>query len=100
MVEGIEVMILKLFLFLIIVFGIYLLIVYHVKIKWKTFFKKGFKVDKKPYGVYCFCGKQGRGKTYSVVEFLKEHKDMKIFANIKSLKDVKYAKPTKLYNLL
>lgn len=83
-------MIIKLFLFLIIVFVIYLLCVYHVKIKFKTFFKKGFKVDKKPYGVYCFCGKQGKGKTYSVVEFLKDHKDMKIFANISSLKGVKY----------
>ena len=83
-------MIIKLLLLFIIVFIIYLLCVYHVKIKFKTFFKKGFKVDKKPYGVYCFCGKQGKGKTYSVVEFLKEHKDMKIFANISSLTDVNY----------
>lgn len=83
-------MIIKLLLFLIIAIVIYLLCVYHIKIKWKTFFKKGFKVEKKPYGVYCFCGKQGKGKTYSVVEFLKDHKDMKIYANIKSLKDVKY----------
>lgn len=90
MVEGIEIMILKLLLFLILLIVIYLLWFYHIKIKFKTFFKKGFKVDKKPYGVYCFCGKQGKGKTYSVVEFLEDHKDMKIFANIKSLKNVDY----------
>lgn len=90
MVEGIEIMILKVFLVLLVAIIIYLKFAYHIKIKYKTFFKKGFKVDKKPYGVYCFCGKQGKGKTYSVVEFLKEHSDMKIFANIKSLKGIKY----------
>lgn len=83
-------MILKVFLVLLVAIIIYLKCAYHIKIKYKTFLKKGFKVDKKPYGVYCFCGKQGKGKTYSVVEFLKEHSDMKIFANIKSLKGIKY----------
>lgn len=61
-----------------------------IKIKWKTFFKKGFKIDNGPYGVYCYDGKQGSFKTYSVVEFLLENKDKRIYSNIRSLKGVKY----------
>lgn len=61
-----------------------------VKIKWLTFFQKGFKKESKPYGVYCYCGKQGKGKTYSVIEFLRNNKDKKIYANINSLKNIDY----------
>ena len=42
------------------------------------------------FGVYCYCGKQGSGKTYSVVEFLKQQKDIKIYSNISTLKGIKY----------
>ena len=61
-----------------------------VKIKWLTFFHRGFKKEMKPYGVYCYCGKQGKGKTYSVIEFLRNNKDKKIYANINSLKGIDY----------
>lgn len=61
-----------------------------VKIKWKTFFQRGFFKDAKPYGVYCYCGKQGKGKTYSVVEFLLNNSDYKIFANISSIEGINY----------
>ena len=61
-----------------------------VKIKWLTFFQRGFKKETKPYGVYCYCGKQGKGKTYSVIEFLLHNKDKKIYANINSLQNVNY----------
>lgn len=61
-----------------------------LQIKWKTFLKKGFKVTRGQFGVYCYCGKQGRGKTYSVVEFLKENKDQEIYCNIKDLKGIEY----------
>ena len=61
----------------------------HVKIKLRTFFKKGLKMNKGAYGVYCYCGKQGQGKTYSVVEFLREHKKMKIYSNV-SLNGIEY----------
>lgn len=78
----------KLFIFLIFIVVIYK---YHyIKIKFKTFFKKGFKPDRGIFGVYCYCGKQGSGKTYSVVRYLKEHSDKKIYANISSLKGVDY----------
>ena len=61
-----------------------------LQIKWKTFFRKGFKVTRGQFGVYCYCGKQGRGKTYSVVEFLKENKDQEIYCNIRDLKGIEY----------
>lgn len=61
-----------------------------VKIKWKTFFRRGFFKDSKPYGVYCYCGKQGKGKTYSVVEFLLNNSDYKIYANISSIEGIDY----------
>lgn len=61
-----------------------------VRFKFKTFFRKGFKARRGKFGVYCYCGKQGTGKTYSVVEFLHEHKDMKIYANLKSITGIDY----------
>lgn len=61
-----------------------------IRIKWKTFLKKGFKPNRGKFGVYCYCGKQGQGKTYSVVEFLLQNKDKKIYSNVMSLKGVKF----------
>lgn len=57
----------------------------HTKIKWSTFFYKGFAPKRGKFGVYCYCGKQGSGKTYSVVEFLSKNKDMPIYSNIRTL---------------
>lgn len=55
------------------------------KIKWKTFLHKGFAPKRGKFGVYCYCGKQGSGKTYSVVEFLLNNKYLPIYSNIKTL---------------
>ena len=63
---------------------------YHIKIKLKTFFRKGFKPNRGIFGVYTYCGKQGSGKTYSVVEFLHNNTDMPIYSNIKSIRGFKY----------
>lgn len=62
----------------------------YVRIKFKTFFRKGFSPKRGKFGVYCYCGKQGQGKTYSVVEFLRQHKDSKIYCNIGSIQGIKY----------
>lgn len=80
------------YLFIIIFFCalIYTFYVKKIKIKLSTFFEKGFVPTKGPYGVYCFCGKQGKGKTYSVVEFLKDNSDMPIYSNIKSIEGIEY----------
>lgn len=54
----------------------------HIHIKYKTFTKKGFAPKRGPFGVYCYCGKQGKGKTYSCIEFLNENKHMPIYSNV------------------
>lgn len=51
-----------------------------------TFFRKGFPKHDDKYGIYCFTGKQGSGKTYSVIDFLAEtkNKKQKVLTNVKS----------------
>lgn len=52
------------------------------------------------FGVYCFTGKQGSGKTYSVNKFLrKRSKGRKVYSNV-TLKDFEYIKLTSLEQLL
>lgn len=76
--------------FLIIIFILVLLIRFrHTKIKIKTFFRKGFAPKRGKFGVYCYCGKQGSGKTYSAVEFLLNNSNLPIFSNV-HLKNIKY----------
>ena len=80
-----------LMLFIFLIFGIiYYKFSNKVKVKWKTFIKSGFKPNRGIFGVYCYCGKQGQGKTYSVVEFLHNNKDMPIYCNLKSIKGIDY----------
>jgi len=60
-----------------------------------TFFRKGFKKYDDNYGIYCFCGKQGDGKTYSVVDFLSETaKHKKIITNVESLLKMQHLNET------
>ena len=79
---------------LIIIFVLIILLAYKfknkIKIKWHTFIKRGFKPNRGIFGVYCYCGKQGQGKTYSVVEFLHNNKDLPIYANLTSIKGIDY----------
>lgn len=86
-----------LFIFILIIF---LQSKFKLKIKWLTFLKKGFKPNKNRFGVYCYCGKQGSGKTYSVIEFLNDNKDKPIYANLKSIKDIPYQYISNLEELL
>lgn len=64
----------------IILFVILLLFLYNYKvhIDWQSLFKLGFAKHDDPFGLYCYTGKQGEGKTYSAIKFLvkqqmKEH---------------------------
>lgn len=80
-------------IFLILGSGLILLLCwkYKVKIKLKTFFKKGFKPMRGNFGVYCYDGKQGKGKTYSLVEYLLDNRNsIEVFCNIKGIKNVDY----------
>ena len=88
-------------IFIIVLFVFLLIRFRHTKIKFKTFFKKGFAPKRGRFGVYCYCGKQGSGKTYSVVEFLKQQdKDMKIYSNISTLKGINFTYFNGFDNLL
>lgn len=76
--------------FLIILIVVVLIVKFrHVRIKFKTFFRKGFAPKRGKFGIYCYCGKQGKGKTYSVVEFLKNEAKLPIYSNV-HLKGIKY----------
>lgn len=68
---------------------IYFLIKYKISIDIQSFFKKGFQARRGKFGVYCFCGKQGSGKTFSTVNFITKHLEMPIYSNI-HLKDIDY----------
>ena len=72
----------------------------HTKIKFKTFFKKGFAPKRGKFGVYCYCGKQGSGKTYSAVEFILNNSHLPIFSNVSTIKGVKYIYFSGFDNLL
>lgn len=59
----------------------------HLNIDFKSFFRKGFKKIDSAYGLYCYTGKQGTGKTYSSIRFLikqKQRFDYRIVTNVKS----------------
>lgn len=72
----------------------------HTKIKFKTFFKKGFAPKRGKFGVYCYCGKQGSGKTYSAVEFILNNSTLPIFSNVSTIKGVNYIYFSGFDNLL
>lgn len=68
----------------IIIALLYYIISNKVKVKIKTFIKKGFKVNKGIFGIYCYCGFQGNGKTYSCAEYVFDNKDnICLFSNVK-----------------
>lgn len=70
-------------LFLFIIILVFVLIKNKIKIKFKTFFKKGFRVNRGIFGIYCYCGMQGQGKTYSCVEYVKDNENnIILFSNV------------------
>ena len=77
-------------IFLLVIIIFILIRFRHTKIKFKTFFKKGFAPKRGKFGVYCYCGKQGSGKTYSAVEFLLNNSNLPIYSNVSTIKGVDY----------
>lgn len=58
-----------------------------IHIDFKTFFRKGFKKIDNKFGLFCYTGKQGKGKTYSAIKFIIEQKlkyNYTILTNVKS----------------
>lgn len=79
------------FLFLIIGLVVVLCIRFKVKVKLKTFFKRGFAPKRGDFGLYVYDGKQGKGKTYSLVEYLLDNRhNIEVFCNINGIKNVNY----------
>lgn len=68
---------------------IFLLVKYKITVDFLSFFKKGFSARRGKFGVYCFCGKQGSGKTFSTVNFILKHLEMPVYSNV-HLKDIDY----------
>lgn len=64
---------------------------YKVKIKIKTFFRRGFTPRRGAWGVYVYDGAQGKGKTYSLVEYILDNRNsIELFSNIKGIKNIDY----------
>ncbi len=62
-----------------------------VKVKLRSFKGKSFRPVRGNFGLYVYCGKQGKGKTYSLVEYLIDNKDnIEIFCNIGGIKGINY----------
>lgn len=78
-----------LFIVLFSILWFYLFFYLKVEIDLVSFLKRGFSARRGRFGVYCFCGKQGSGKTFSTVNFLLKHRNMPIYSNIK-LTDLEY----------
>ena len=79
-------MIIFLLVFFIIIFLIWFS-TQKIHVDLKSFIKKGFKKYDNDFGLFCYCGKQGKGKTYSAIKFLIERKKLKnykILTNVKS----------------
>lgn len=76
-----------------LVFGTIFLIGYcfknHVHIKFRTFKGRGFRPDRGDFGLFVYCGSQGKGKTYSLVEYLVDNsKKIQVFSNISNILNV------------
>lgn len=74
------------FIILIILLISYL-ITNKIHVDWKSLFKAGFSKNDNAFGLYCYTGKQGTGKTYSCVNFLiknKLEKNYIVITNVKS----------------
>ncbi len=89
-----------LLIFIVVILIVLLIKFRHTKIKFKTFLKKGFAPKRGKFGVYCYCGKQGSGKTYSAVEFLLNNSHMPIYSNVATIKGIDYEYFTGFDNLL
>ncbi len=67
---------------LVIFLLICLCIKYKLIIRFDTLFRKGFKKIVDKYGIFCFVGKQGDGKSYSCCDTINEVRgDKKVITN-------------------
>ena len=81
----------KIIFIILLGFIVFCIFYYKIHIKFKTFLKKGFPAIRGDFGLYCYCGSQGSGKTYSVVEYLIDNKNKCMyFGNIAGISGIDY----------
>lgn len=75
-----------------VIFIIYKIYTEKIHVDFKSFFRKGFKKKDNKFGLFCYTGKQGKGKTYSAIKFITEQKikyNYTILTNVKSFNTFK-----------
>lgn len=80
---------LLLFLVILFIFLIYLKVNLKLSIDWKSLYRKGFQKIDNAFGLFCYTGKQGHGKTYSAIKFCIDRKlqtNCIIVTNVRSFK--------------
>lgn len=66
-----------------VVLPVVILHVNRIKIEWSSLIKPTIPLDTGVFGVYCFDGKQGTGKTYSITKYIKKHGEGKqVYSNM------------------
>lgn len=89
-------------LVLLIVLAILLVLLWANKIyiDWVSIFKPTIPLDTGVFGVYCFTGKQGSGKTYSLTKYVKKyHEGKDIYSNM-TIKGIEYRQIKSVEHLL
>lgn len=67
-----------------------------IAIDWRSLIARSLPLDRGVFGIYCFDGKQGTGKTYAMTKFLRnEAKGRRIYSNM-TFKGIEY---TRINNL-
>lgn len=77
----------KFILIILLVIVIFKIYKEKIHIDFKSFFKRGFKKIDNKFGLFCYTGKQGKGKTYSAIKFITDQKikyNYTILTNVKS----------------
>jgi len=78
----------------------YILVRSKIHIDFRSFIQPTLPLALGTFGVYCFTGKQGSGKTYSLNKFIRRHaKGKKIYSNL-TFKGLKYTKLNSVKELL
>lgn len=90
----------ELFIILMVVVIIIALIKNKTHLDIPSFFHKTLPLKMGKFGVYCFTGKQGTGKTYSLNKFIRKHaKGKKVYSNV-TLKNYDYEPLRSIEHLL
>lgn len=87
-------------LFVVVAILIFAMVKSKISIDWPSILRPTLPLAIGLFGVYCFTGKQGSGKTYSLNKFIRKHaKGKKIYSNI-TLENIEYTHLNSLDELL